>query len=300
VRIERQVLILLSVVLLSAQAWAQGMRPLTLQESLLRDVNAPREFADKQFPPHKIIGNLYYVGTGTLSSFLITTPQGHILINSTFERTVPIVRDSVQDLGFRFEDIKILLGSHAHGDHMEGDALIKQLTGATVMGMEKDIPALERMRPGGKAHPIDRVLRPGEEVVFGGMTLIAHHTPGHTEGNTSWAFQVQEEGKAYNVVIVGAMGGPDRFKLVENGQLTQVAKDFAASYKLLRSLPCDVVLGSHAKMYNMHEKFAALVMQQANGPGANPFIDPKGYLIELDNTEKEYLYWIEEQKKAAK
>jgi metallo-beta-lactamase class B len=181
---------------------------------------------------------------------------------------------------------------------MEGDALVKQLTGATVMAMDKDVPALEKMRPGGKPHPIDRVLRPGDEVEFGGMRLIAHHTPGHTDGNTSWAFQVQEDGKPYNVVIVGAMGGPDRYKLVENGQLTQAGKDFAASYKLLRSLPCDVVLGSHAKMFNLHEKFSALVMQAANGPGPNPYIDSKGYLIELENTEKEYLYWVEEQKKA--
>src|ERR1700687_5449173 len=115
------------------------------------DWNAP-------FPAHKVIGNIYYVGSGELASFLITTPQGHILINSDFEDTVPVIRASVEKLGFKFTDIKILLGSHAHGDHMEGDALVKEFTAAKVMAMAEDVPALKAMRPGGKEHPIDRTI----------------------------------------------------------------------------------------------------------------------------------------------
>src|SRR5205085_1706399 len=126
------------------------------------------------FPPHKIVGNIYYVGTRTLSSFLIVTPQGNILIDSTYERNVPAIEKSVQQLGFKFSDVKILLGSHAHGDHQEGDALIRQKTGAQVMAMAEDVPALKGIKPGGKEHPIDKVLHDGESVTLGGTTLVAH------------------------------------------------------------------------------------------------------------------------------
>src|SRR6187399_517660 len=126
-----------------------------------------------QFPPHKIVGNIYYVGTKTLSSFLIVTPAGNILINSTYERNVPTIQKSVQQLGFKFSDVKILLGTHAHGDHQEGDALVKQLTGAQVMAMAEDVPALQAMKPGGKDHPIDRVLHDRDQVTLGGTTLVA-------------------------------------------------------------------------------------------------------------------------------
>src|SRR3977135_1298871 len=122
---------------------------------------------NKPFPPHKIIGNLYFVGTDNLGTFLITTPQGHIVINSDFESTVPQIRTSVEKLGFKFTDVKILLGSHAHGDHMEGDALLKELSGARVMAMEQDVPWLRKMTPGGKPHPIDHILKDGEDVTLG-------------------------------------------------------------------------------------------------------------------------------------
>src|SRR5437764_7089343 len=126
------------------------------------------------FPPHKIIGNIYYVGTRTLSSFLIVTPQGNILIDSTYERNVPTIEKSVKQLGFKFSDIKILLGTHAHGDHQEGDAALKQLTGAQVMMMAEDVPALRDIKPGGKEHPVDRTLHDGDSVTLGGLTLVAH------------------------------------------------------------------------------------------------------------------------------
>ena len=147
------------------------------------------------FPPHKVVGNIYYVGTRTLSSYLITTPAGHILLNSTYERNVRTIEKSVAGLGFKFADIRILLGTHAHGDHQEGDALVKELTGAQVMAMREDVPALEAIKPGGKAHPIDRTLRDGDEVTLGGTTLVAHLTAGHTRGCTTWTMKAQEGGK---------------------------------------------------------------------------------------------------------
>ena len=148
-----------------------------------------------QFSPHKVVGNLYYVGTRTLSAFLIATPQGHVLINTTYERNVPVLEKSVADLGFRFSDIKIVLGTHAHGDHQEGDALVKQKTGAQVMAMAEDVPALQAMRPGGKEHPIDKILKDGESVTLGGVTLVAHLTAGHTRGCTTWTTRVQDGGR---------------------------------------------------------------------------------------------------------
>src|SRR6185295_14021518 len=144
----------------------------------VRAQNAQDTF-NKPFPPYKVMGNIYFVGTEDLGSFLIATPEGNILINSDFESTVPQIRASVEKLGFKFSDTKILLGSHAHGDHMEGDALVKELTGAQVLVMREDVPALEAIRPGGKTHPIDRMLRDGEEVTLGGTTLVAYLTAGH-------------------------------------------------------------------------------------------------------------------------
>ena len=145
-------------------------RTYTPRSILTRNMGTPED-QEAQFPPHKIIGNIYYVGTRTLSSFLIVTSQGNILIDTTYERNVPTIEKSVQQLGFKFSDIKIVLGSHAHGDHQEGDALVKQKTGAQVMAMAEDVPVLQGIKPGGKDHPIDKVLHDGESVTLGGATL---------------------------------------------------------------------------------------------------------------------------------
>src|SRR4029434_7253343 len=147
------------------------------------------------FPPFRIAGNLYYVGSKGLANYLITTPKGHILINSDLEANVPLIQKSVEQLGFKFTDIKILLISHAHWDHQEGDALVKQLTGAQVMAMAEDVPALEAMKPGGKVHPIDKVLHDGETVALGGTTLVAHLTPGHSRGCTTRTLTAEEGGR---------------------------------------------------------------------------------------------------------
>ena len=197
-----------------------------------RNMGTPED-QTTQFPPHKIIGNIYYVGTRTLSSFLIVTPQGNILIDSTYERNVKTIEKSVTDLGFKFADVKILLGNHAHGDHQEGDALVKQMTGARIMAMAEDVPALQAIKPGGKEHPIDSVLHDGDAVMLGGVTLIAHLTPGHTRGCTTWTTSVQEGGKTYNVVFSCSLRAP--------AALTPaVVDEMTRSFKLVRTLPCDV------------------------------------------------------------
>ncbi len=263
-------------------------------DDLFRRNIGTREDQDTPFTPHKIFGNLYYVGTRSLASFLVTTPQGHILINSDYERNVPAVRQSIEALGFKYTDIKILLGSHAHADHMEGDALVKQLTGAQVMAMAEDVPALEAMKPGGKPHPIDRVLHDGDKVTLGGMTLVAHLTPGHTRGCTTWTFNVTEGARTESVLVIGSVGVNPGMKLVGNTQYPTIVEDFQKSFAFLRSQHPDIPLGSHPGMYNMNEKFAKLAR---GGPG--PYVDPAGYVAELDIVEGVFKSVLAQQQGAA-
>jgi len=238
------------------------------------------------FPPHRIVGNIYYVGTNTLSSFLIVTPQGHVLIDSTYERNVPTIEKSVVQLGFKFSDIKVLLGNHAHGDHQEGDALVKQMTGAQVIAMAEDVPALQAMKPGGKEHPIDRILHDAETVTLGGTTLVAHLTPGHTPGCTTWTTTAQEGERTYNVMFGCSLRPP--------AVLTSALVDqFNHAFKTVRALPCDVQLGDHGAQYNMQEKYAKL----RNG-GPNPFIDPATCTLEADIQEAMFHAILAEQQAA--
>ena len=266
--------------------------PQTPEELIGRNLG-PRDQVNKAFPAHKIIGNLYYVGSQALASFLIATPEGNILINSDYEVTVPVIKASVEQLGFKMTDTKILLGSHAHGDHMEGDAMIKEMSGARVMAMEQDVPALQAMKPGGKAHPIDRVLKDGDTVTLGGMTLTAHLTGGHSKGCTTWTFKVQENGKAYDVVIVGSAGVNPGVKLVGNTDYPGIAADYVKTFATLRSLPCDVPLGSHPAMFGMAGKYPNV------GKGPSPYIDPEGYRIEIDTNDAVFYRTLAAQKKAA-
>jgi len=263
------------------------------QEAMFRRNVGTREQQRAQFPPHKIAGNLYYVGSESLASFLVATPEGHILINTNWEDGVPNLRKSVEDLGFDFEDIEIILGSHAHGDHMEGDALVKQLTGALVMAMAEDVPLLERMRPGDKPHPIDRVLHDGDQVSLGGSTLTARLTPGHTPGCTTWTMTVQEDGRSYDVVIIGSMGSNPGFQFVNNPTNPTIADQYKRGFAVLRSLSPDIPLASHPAMYGMVEKHARL-----GGP-TNPFVDPAGYRKELDDVETLFLDVLAEQTREA-
>lgn len=245
---------------------------------------------NKPFPPHKVIGNVYYVGTSELSSYLITTDQGHILINSSYEGTVPVIRAAVEKLGFKFTDIKILLISHAHDDHCAGSALVKKLTQAKYMVMDADVPEVEdgglsdfyyhsRWAPA----KVDRVLHDGDTVSLGGSVLTAHLTAGHTKGCTTWTLKVPDGGKNYDVVIVGSPNVNTGYKLVNNSKYPQIASDYARSFRVWESLPCDVFLGAHGNYYGMQEKYLKL-----HAGGANPFIDPAGYRSYIDERQRAF------------
>jgi metallo-beta-lactamase class B len=254
----------------------------------------------KPFPPHQVIGNVYFVGSGGLSTYLITTPEGHILINSNLEASVPQIRQSVEKLGFKFSDVKILLISHAHFDHAAGSALIKELTGAKYMVMEQDVPVIEG---GGKNDfnyagnasmyfkptKVDRVLHDGEEVKLGGTVLVAHLTPGHTKGCTTWTMKVADKGKTYNVLILGSPNVNPGYKLVNNAQYPQIAQDYEKMFRVLKSLPCDVFLGAHPNYYGMEAKYA-----KVKDGAPNPFIDPDGYKASV--TEREAAFRAELKK----
>ena len=235
------------------------------------------------FPPFHIAGNLYYVGSKGLANYLIATPAGHILINSDMEANVPLLRASIEQLGFKFTDVKILLISHAHWDHDAASATIKTLTGARYMVMDADVPVVESGgrsdfhygTPGKDDYPpatVDRILHDGDEVSLGGSTLVAHLTAGHTKGCTTWTMRVREGERTYEVVIVGSPYVNAGYKLVNNARYPGIAADYVRTFATLRSLRCDIFLGAHGSYFGLGPKYERL---RAGGPP--PFVDPDGY-----------------------
>jgi metallo-beta-lactamase class B len=293
---------------------AQLRQNVTLRFSLLILVLAATVIAMAQnspdwtepFPPFHIAGNLYYVGSKGLAMYLVSTSQGNILINSGLEANVPMIKASIEKLGFKFEDTKILLISHAHWDHDAGSATIKKMTGAAYMVMDADVPVVES---GGKADfqygnspaylyqpaKVDRVLHDGDEVKLGGTVLVAHLTPGHTKGCTTWAMKVSEGGKTYNVVIVGSPNVNPGYKLVGNATYPQIAEDYERMWRVLKSLACDIFLGAHGNYFGLEEKYR--LMKES---GANPFIDPDGYKKYIAQKEQDFRAELARQKIAAK
>jgi metallo-beta-lactamase class B len=226
----------------------------------------------REFPGFKIAGNLYYVGTADLAVYLITTPQGNILINSDFPEDVPLIRKSIEQVGFKYADTRVLLISHAHADHDGATALIKKDTGARLMIMDADVPAEESTEPGRPGARVDRVLHDRDVVELGGSRLTAYLTPGHTKGCTTWTMQVDEAGKTLNAVIIGSPNVNPGYILVGNESYPKIAEDYLKTFEVLKGLPVDLFLGAHGAYFGMKSKYERM----KNG-GANPFIDPAGY-----------------------
>ena len=257
------------------------------------------------FPAHHVIGNVYFVGSTGLGIYLVSTPQGNILINAGLEDSVPMIQQSVEKLGFRFSDIKILLISHAHFDHDAGAARIKKLTGAKYMVMDADVPVVES---GGKkdffyahtpgmlypAAKVDRVLHDGDTVSLGDSVLTAHLTPGHTKGCTTWTMKVHQGGESYDVVIVGGPNVNDGYQLVNNSAYPQITSDYEKTFDVLRSLHCDVFLGAHGSYYDMESKYARMT------GSANLFIDAKGYQNYVNDREQTFRAELTRQQAAAR
>jgi metallo-beta-lactamase class B len=233
--------------------------------------------------PFRIAGNLYYVGSQDLAAYLLVTPQGDILINSNLASSPPQIRKSIETLGFKFSDIKILLISHGHYDHCAGSAEILRETHAKYEVMAQDVSVVQS---GGRtdfhyatdktmrfppAH-VDRILHEGDHVTLGGVTLTAHLTAGHTRGTTTWTFDEIEAGRTLHVVIVGSPNVNPGYKLVGNKTYPQIARDYAHQFDVLSSLPCDIFLGAHGGYFDLTEKYARFQRGDHNA-----FIDPAGY-----------------------
>ncbi len=258
------------------------------------------------FPAFRIAGNLYYVGSQDLGSYLVATPRGLILINSSFEASVPLIKKSVESLGFRFSDIKILLISHAHDDHCSGSEQIIRLTGAKYYVMAGDVPVVES---GGRAdfqygaqkahhYPpahVDRVLHEGSTVSLGGTVLTAHLTAGHTKGTTTWTLDETEAGRLLHVVIVGSPNVNPGYKLVGNKVYPQISADYKHEFAVLHALPCDVFLGAHGSYFDLTEKYP-----RWKAGDKSAFIDPAGYRAYIADRERAFLGELARQSAAKK
>jgi metallo-beta-lactamase class B len=273
---------------------------LTLAEAQLGKFSLPE---NQPFPAHRVIANVYYVGASDLATFLITTSAGHFLINSGFEETVPLIQAGVEKLGFHFQDVKILLTGQAHIDHVGGHALARKLTGARVLVMAGDDGLVASGGVGDfqydkqarwKPCPVDHVLHDNETVSLGGVTLVARHTPGHTKGCTTFTLTADDHGKPYHVVIVGSANANTGYRLVNNAEYPEIAEDFARTFRVLKSLECDVYLGSHGSYYGMAEKFARL-----KAGAQNPFVDPQGYKDFVAQREQTFLADLASQRAKA-
>ncbi|HME06098.1 MAG TPA: subclass B3 metallo-beta-lactamase [Bryobacteraceae bacterium] len=248
---------------------------------------------NRPIEPHHVVANIYYVGTNALASFLIVTPQGHILINSDYEESVPLIRASVEKLGYKFADIKWLLSSQAHNDHSAGNFLVKELTGAKSAVMEGDADVISSGgaadfwyggKPLYKPSKVDRELHDGDTITLGGVTLVAHKTPGHTRGCTTWTTNLEENGRKLQVVIVGGVAVNPGYKLIDNDKYPGIAGDYESTFRTLRELRADVFLGAHGSYYGMDEKLVKL----REHPDQNPFIDPQGYQDFVNDAEQAF------------
>jgi metallo-beta-lactamase class B len=246
--------------------------------------------------PFHIAGNLYYVGGKDLASYLIVTPKGDILINSNLEGAVPMIRASVEQLGFKFKDIKILLISHSHFDHDAGSAELLRQTGAQYMVMDGDVSVVESGGATDFAYAkdtyppakVNRILHDGDTVKLGGTELIAHKTAGHTRGCTTWTMQVKEAGRSLNVVIVGSWNVNPGWRLVDrpdqSASYPGIAADYRRTFATLKGLHCDVFLGAHGGYFGMLAKLDRIKA----GAREDVWIDPAGYQAAVAEREQAF------------
>jgi metallo-beta-lactamase class B len=259
----------------------------------------------KALPPFRIAGNLYYVGSEDLAAYLIVTPQGNILINSNLDSSPALIKKSIESLGFKYSDTKILLISHGHYDHCAGSAEIKQETGAKYEVMAQDVPVVEA---GGQNDfhyandktfwfpptKVDQVLHDGSTVSLGGTTLTAHLTAGHTKGTTTWTLDETEGGRTLHVVIVGSPNVNPGYKLVGSKAYPQIASDYRHEFEVLKKLPCDIFVGAHGEYFGLLAKY-----DRFKKGDKNAFVDPAGYKAYIADRQHAFEAELNRQSSAA-
>jgi metallo-beta-lactamase class B len=255
---------------------------------------------NKPAQPHRVIGNLYYVGTTELAVFVMATPRGHILLDGAMDQSVPIIKAGMKTLGLRYEDIKLLLNSQAHYDHAAGLARVKRETGARLEAMAEDAPLLET---GGRGDfrfgdeltfppvKVDRRLKDGDRVELGGVTVIARHTPGHTKGATTFTTTVEEGGKKYDVVFATSLTVNPGTALLNNPKYPAILSDWEKTFSFMKSLRPDVWVSGHAGAFDMAGKAARA------GQQPNPYIDPAGYRRFVDTAETRFRKLLSDERR---
>jgi metallo-beta-lactamase class B len=261
----------------------------------------PKDEWRMPFPAHRVIGNVYYVGTYDLACFLIVTPNGNILINTGVDESVPMIKSSIESLGFKFDDTKILLTTQAHVDHVAGMAEIKRLTGAKLLATDGDAPVLE---DGGQSDPlftkpefkfapvqVDGRIKDGQKISLGGTDLTAYSHPGHTRGSASYGLTIAENGRNYRVLIANMGSINPGTLLIGNKKYPQISEDYARTFREQKKLECDIFLSSHASQYRLHDKWKP-------GQAYNPdtFVDPEGYKAAVNSSETAYQEWLAKEK----
>jgi metallo-beta-lactamase class B len=284
--------VLVVVCLVFAPVFALGARA--------QQYTPPNAEWNQPVEPFRIAGNLYYVGALEVASYAITTPDGIILIDTGFRETVPIIEANLKKLGFRLDDVRLLLTMHAHNDHVGGVADIKARTKARFLSSPGDAPLLERgglqdFAFGDKFYypPVkpDALLRDGEAVGLGGVQIMPHFTPGHTRGATSYSTTIHDGDRDYHVVFVSSLSTPD-YQLVDNPKYPGIVQDLDASVAKLRALPCDIFLSEHGSMFDLPRR----MKERLADPAHNPFVDPDGYRRFLDKAEANVHKIVAEQK----
>jgi metallo-beta-lactamase class B len=251
-------------------------------------------------PAHRMISNLYFVGQDDLCSYLIVTPKGNILINTGFEFSVPVIRAGTKSLGFKFEDIKILLVTHAHSDHAAGLATVRKLTGAKMWALEQEAPLLES---GGKTDflfgsdgwfnpvKVDHIFQDGDKIELGGTVITAHWTPGHTKGSTSYSMDITENGKLYHVLIANLPTTNDGVSFVHNEKYPNIVEDYLHTFTVLKSLPCDIFLSSHTTQFRFNTKY-----HRDTPYSPERYFDPVGYQVEVQRLEQRSYAEVQQQR----
>ncbi len=259
----------------------------------------PADWAEP-FPGHRVIGNLYAVGTAGLGVFLITSDEGHILINTGLEDSTSLIHENIGSVGYRLEDVRILLTMQAHWDHTAALAEIKEITGAEMWATEGDGRVLE---DGGFSDPhfggresfepveVDRIISDGEIIELGGIRLRVHHHPGHTEGSSSYSMQVTEDGRDYNVVVANMGTINEGKRLVVDPTYPGVAEDFARTYASQKAMDIDVWVAAHGGQYGLHDKY-----EPGQGYSPDTFVDPEGFLAEVERLEAIYEEQVAEER----